>query len=143
MNADPGSIGRITPEGDITEFSAGLTMNSGPLGIASGPDGNLWFTQSGAPAVGRITTDGDITQYSPGLLSILNPWAIAAGPDGNMWFTGNMPGVVGRITLPPFVRHLDADQITATSARLRGKVGRTHRRPSTASNMAAPRRTGT
>ncbi len=124
LSADPGGIGRITPEGDVTEFSDGLTMNSGPRGIASGPDGALWFTESTAPGrIGRITIEGDITEYSSGLVSILSPWYIAAGPDGNMWFTGNnVPGHVGRITLPPFVRDMLADQITTTSARLRGKV---------------------
>ena len=122
LNADPGGIGRITPQGDIVEFSDGLSMNSAPLGIAAGPDGNLWFTESKTPAVGRITTEGEITEYNTGLVSILDPWGISAGPDGNMWFTGNSPGLVGRITLPPLVRHLDADQITTTSARLRGKV---------------------
>jgi streptogramin lyase len=122
MNADPGGIGRITPSGDITEFSYGLTMDSGPLGIAAGADGNLWFTQSTKPAIGRITTDGHITEYFNGLVSILNPWSITAGPDGNVWFTGNSPGLVGRITLPPLVLALDADEITTTSARLRGKV---------------------
>ena len=122
MNADPGGIGMITPAGDITDFSSGLTMNSAPLGITTGADGNLWFTESGKPAIGRITTDGHITEYFNGLVSILNPWAITAGPDGNVWFTGNNPGLVGRITLPPLVRGLDADEITTTSARLRGKV---------------------
>ena len=122
MNADPGGIGMITPAGDITDFSSGLTMNSAPLGITAGADGNLWFTESGKPAIGRITTDGHITEYFNGLVSILNPWAITAGPDGNVWFTGNNPGLVGRITLPPLVRGLDADEITTTSARLRGKV---------------------
>ncbi len=122
MNADPGGIGMITPAGDITEFSSGLTKDSAPLGITAGADGNLWFTESRKPAIGRITTDGHITEYFNGLVSILNPWAITAGPDGNVWFTGNNPGLLGRITLPPLVRGLDADEITMTSARLRGKV---------------------
>jgi streptogramin lyase len=121
--ADPGGIGQITPQGSITEFSSGLTMNSGPLGIAAGPDGNLWFTESTAPGrIGRVSTDGDITEFSSGLVSIVNPWFITPGPDGNMWFTGNSPGLIGRITLPPLVRDVAADQITSTSARLRGKV---------------------
>jgi streptogramin lyase len=122
--ADPGGIGRITPTGDVTEFTDGLTVNSGPLGIAAGPDGSLWFTESTAPGrIGQITTDGEITEHSSGLIGILNPWGIAAGPDGNMWFTGNnIPGLVGRITLPPLVRDIAADQITTTSARLRGKL---------------------
>ena len=124
LNADPGGIGRITPEGDVMEFSDGLTMNSRPLGIAAGPDGALWFTESAAPGrIGCISTEGDITEYSNGLLIISNPWFIAAGPDGNMWFTGNnLPGRIARITLPPLVRGVDADEINAVSARLRGKV---------------------
>ena len=122
LNGDQGGIGRITPEGAITEFSYGLTMNSGPMGIAAGADGNLWFTETTKPAIGRITTDGHITEYFNGLVSIVSPWSIAPGPDGNMWFTGNSPGLVGRLTLPPLVRALDADEITTTSARLRGKV---------------------
>ena len=124
LNADPGGIGRITPEGDVMEFSDDLTMNSSPLGIAAGPDGALWFTESAAPGrIGRITTEGDITEYSNGLLLITNPWFISAGPDGNMWFTGNnLPGLVGRITLPPLVRDVAADEIGINSARLRAKV---------------------
>jgi streptogramin lyase len=124
LNADPGGIGRITPEGDVMKFGDDLTMNSRPLGIAAGPDGALWFTESAAPGrIGRITTEGDITEYSNGLLLISNPWFISAGPDGNMWFTGNnLPGLVARITLPPLVRDVAADEITSSSARLRGKV---------------------
>src|SRR5262249_30350909 len=38
-------IGRITPGGRVTEFSAGITPGSSPVGIAAGPDGNLWFTE--------------------------------------------------------------------------------------------------
>ena len=104
------------------EFSDDLTMNSRPLGIAAGPDGALWFTESAAPGrIGRITTEGDITEYSNGLLLITNPWFISAGPDGNMWFTGNnLPGLVARITLPPLVRDVAADEIgTALGAAAR------------------------
>jgi hypothetical protein len=122
LNADPGGIGRITRDGDVTVFTAGLTTDSRPLEIAAGPDGNLWFTQSAKPGIGRITPDGTITEHVTGLVSLLSPWSITAGPDGNMWFTGNFPGLVGRITLPPLVRALEADEITPTSARLRGKV---------------------
>jgi streptogramin lyase len=40
----------------ITEFTAGLPPDSSPLGIAAGPDGNLWFTELNVPGrIGRIT----------------------------------------------------------------------------------------
>jgi virginiamycin B lyase len=45
--AAPGSLGRITPAGVVTE----LAVPSSPMGIATGPDGNLWFTE---PSVGKI-----------------------------------------------------------------------------------------
>jgi streptogramin lyase len=51
----PNGIGRITPGGSITEFSAGITSRSSPYGIASGADGAVWFTEFAADRIGRIT----------------------------------------------------------------------------------------
>ena len=80
------AIGRITPSGTITEFSAGLNANSDPASITAGPDGNLWFTDEGdTQAVGRITPIGTITEFATGGSSF--PIDIAAGSDGNLWFT--------------------------------------------------------
>src|SRR5262245_66477187 len=45
-----GRIGRITPAGVVTEFSAGITPGSQPAEITAGPDGNPWFTE---PTPGR------------------------------------------------------------------------------------------
>ena len=45
-------VGRITPAGEVTEFS--VTVGSNPWGIAAGPDGNLWFTEYGGNRIGRI-----------------------------------------------------------------------------------------
>ena len=51
------------------------------MGITSGPDGAVWFTESGG--VGRITTSGTITEYPlPGPVSCSS---LAAGPDGALW----------------------------------------------------------
>jgi streptogramin lyase len=108
------AIGRITPAGVITEFTAGLSAGSIPSGIAPGPDGNLWFADAGcstdppsAPcAIGRITPGGVITEFTAGLNPDADPIDIAAGPDGNLWFTDqaclgntpNAPCAIGRIT---------------------------------------------
>ena len=55
-----GSASAAAPLGEITEFSAGLNAGSNPKGIAPGPDGNLWFTDTGTTAaIGRITPTGD------------------------------------------------------------------------------------
>ncbi|MGA9856368.1 MAG: hypothetical protein WBQ18_00825 [Solirubrobacteraceae bacterium] len=108
------AIGRITPGGSITTFSAGLNSASKPDAIAAGPDGNLWFTDQGAhPAIGRITPAGVITEFSAGLPGDAKLTAIAGGPDGSLWFTdqGGHPAV-GRVT--------PAGVITEFSTGLRG-----------------------
>jgi streptogramin lyase len=50
-------IGRITTAGIVSEFNI-PTAGSGSEGIAAGPDGNLWFTESNGNKIGRITTTG-------------------------------------------------------------------------------------
>jgi streptogramin lyase len=73
------------------------TTSSAPIGIASGPDGNLWFTEAGANNIGRITPGGAFTEF-PIPMPASQPQDIASGPDGNLWFT--QPGVdnIGSIT---------------------------------------------
>jgi streptogramin lyase len=76
-----GRIGRITPQGVITEFAA---PGGSPSQIVTGADGNLWFVQRGVVgAVGRITPSGAITEFPTGAV----PQDIAPGPDGQMYFT--------------------------------------------------------
>jgi virginiamycin B lyase len=71
-----------------------------PEGITAGPDGALWFTESGCYSgtcyIGRSTTAGVITGYT---LPTLNagPTSITTGPDGALWFTEAI-GQIGRIT---------------------------------------------
>jgi virginiamycin B lyase len=51
-----GEIGKISPTGNITEYSAPI-LRSSPGGITAGPDGNLWVTNS--------ATEGNIFKISP------------------------------------------------------------------------------
>ena len=102
---DAPAIGRITPQGQVTEFSQGLSTwiptapgPFGPLGIAAAPDGNLWFTEGSRGLIGRITPLGEITEFSQGLSPGSYPLWIAAGPDGNLWFTALEQSGIGRIT---------------------------------------------
>jgi virginiamycin B lyase len=46
-------VARITVTGEITEFPVPTTMSS-PYGIASGPDGNVWFTEFSKNRISRI-----------------------------------------------------------------------------------------
>ena len=77
------------------------TANTNPVGIVSGPDGNLWFTESSLTlnSVGRISPTGSITSF--GLTGALTqPGGITAGPDGNLWFTVESSGA-GKVPMRP------------------------------------------
>jgi len=86
-----GKIGRITPDGVITEFGDNL---GGLYSIAAGADGNLWFTIRFMAQIGRITPDGQLTFFpTPN-----NPEQIARGPDNLLYFTEFGASRVGQIT---------------------------------------------
>jgi virginiamycin B lyase len=101
--ADKGSIGRIAPDGTISNYRAPSILFPGL--ITAGPDGALWFTNTGGAgggdhgSIGRITTSGTVTNFaSP---DIQYPSWITAGSDGALWFpnTGDgHGGSIGRIT---------------------------------------------
>src|SRR5262249_9746672 len=93
-------IGRITPAGEVTEFSQGLSPGGNPSYITAGPDGNLWFTEASTGRIGRITPAGVITEFAiPNAAGQLaaTAFGITAGPDGNLRFT-EPSGAIGRIT---------------------------------------------
>lgn len=80
----------------FTEFR--VSPSTYPSGIASGPDGNVWFTEFGVGSV------GDIMPAAPNAFSEFNvstgdirPAGIAAGPDGNLWFVEITGNKIGRI----------------------------------------------
>ena len=95
-DAHPGrnSVGRMTTAGSIKEFP--ILDGLAPLGIAAGPDGSLWFTESAGNRIGRITTAGEITEF-PIPTSASSPLSIAAGRDGSLWFTEQSGNKIGRI----------------------------------------------
>ena len=119
LSATTGSVGRITPTGTITEFPVSSANGWPPGGITAGPDGHLWFTQSGANAIGRISTTGVLTA-DPVPTPNSGPQDIARGPDGNLWFTEALSSKIGRISLAPVVP--PAPTISAI-APLSGRVG--------------------
>lgn len=88
-------IGRITTQGVLTEFPT----PDATFGIATGPDGNLWFTTYGG--IGRMTTSGAVTvfpvpaSFDP---SEFAPFDIVRGPDDAMWFSVEQ-GYIGRVTM--------------------------------------------
>ncbi len=98
---EPGKIGRINPRGQITEFTvpeqAPPDFVANPAGIATGPDGNIWFTeysyladdtgeQHGGNKIGRLNiATGQIDEY-PLPTAFARADGIARGPNGYMYF---------------------------------------------------------
>jgi virginiamycin B lyase len=73
------------------------TAYASPSGIVTGPDGALWFTDSGlSGSIGRMTTAGVLTTYTDS--SINAPEEITVGQDGALWYTNFNGGSIGRIT---------------------------------------------
>ena len=85
---------RVTPSGKSTAFTVGFA----PAAICAGPDGAMWFGESGGTSIGRLTTSGKYTSFkTPDPNGF--PYGIAAGPDGALWFTNSGPTYgIGRIT---------------------------------------------
>jgi virginiamycin B lyase len=82
----------------FTEFP--ISTGSRPVGITTGPDGALWFTEPYLEQIGRITTKGTIREFRmprgstvPGSLG-----NITQGPDGALWFNAFTVNQIGRIT---------------------------------------------
>jgi streptogramin lyase len=73
-----------------------LPSESDPLGIAAGPDGNLWYADFASSKIGKITTSGTITEYA--LPKGSYPKGIVEGYDGNMWYTDYLTNKIGKIT---------------------------------------------
>jgi virginiamycin B lyase len=101
---DPGSIGRITTSGVVTNYTDPSILE--PQGIAAGPDGALWFTDlygascpSDCGSIGRITTSGVVSNFTSTTPNALyQPEGIAAGPDGALWYANYGQRTIGRIT---------------------------------------------
>src|SRR5258708_3910410 len=82
----------------ITEFDL-PTAGASPETIVSGPDGALWFTESGSMAnkIGRITPSGEVTEFTiPTQLS--QAWGMAVGADHNLWFVEQGANKIARLT---------------------------------------------
>ncbi|HEY4139543.1 MAG TPA: hypothetical protein VGN65_13860, partial [Casimicrobiaceae bacterium] len=107
----PDAIGRVTPAGVVTLFTAGVTIGAFPEVIVLGPDGNLWFAEQ-AGRIGRITPTGVVTEFSTGITG--KPAGITVGPDGNLWFTEIVGDRIGRITTAGVVTEFSTG-ITANS----------------------------
>src|SRR4051794_11250754 len=86
----------------ITEYPlpTPLEAPNALLGIATGPDGALWFTQYGngsASKIGSVTTTGNFGALSQVAYGSKPGW-ITPGPNASLWFTEVAGNAVGQIT---------------------------------------------
>ena len=110
------------------------------MGSRQGPDGNLWFTETGADKIGRMTPAGVLTEFPlPAVAAPAGstgpppgPTAITAGPDGALWFTG-IPGEIGRITTAGVVTEFAVPAVPPPA----GSPAGTASTPATATAIAA------
>jgi subtilisin-like proprotein convertase family protein len=92
----------------IDEFP--LPAGSHPVGIAAGPDGNLWVGLQGTGGNGsvvRMNTSGQVTGTFP-TPEFQAPYMITSAADGNLWFTTFGGARVGKINTaldPPAFRN--------------------------------------
>jgi streptogramin lyase len=81
-------IGKITPQGAITEYPTGKL--NGVKAIGAGQDGNIWFSSNAGGEIMTMSPTGTVTTKLGGGCSC--SWgSIAPGPNQKMWFTKYNP----------------------------------------------------
>ena len=83
-----------------------------PLAIATGPDGNMWFTR-GVSSVGSRPLASSAS-FPPEPSPLFGAHGIAGGPDGNVWFTEDDGNRIGRITPSGVIRMFSGSSSNAT-----------------------------
>jgi len=97
QNQPPSEIFRFNQNDRVVD-TIDLPAGSAVQQMAVGPDGAMWFTDSGLNKIGRIATDGTVAYYSiPSQNAGLA--GIAPAGDGAMWFTETSANKIGRISM--------------------------------------------
>jgi virginiamycin B lyase len=90
------AIGQVSPAGTLLRsFSTESPIGSGPIGLAVGSDGNIWFAAAKG-GLGRVTPSGDVVTF-PLPRSTSTARGLSSASDGGLWFTED-EGVIGHIT---------------------------------------------
>ena len=120
----PYTLGRITPDGTVTEYGLDLATcgpcSLTPYGITQGPDGHLWFTEWVRNAIVRFErATGAFTYYSIGAFGF-GATGITVGADNALWFAINSTNpAIGRLdpatgAISTFVSPLVTDPLEMT-----------------------------
>lgn len=93
------TVGAVTASaavGDMSSFTTGV--NSAPRDVVTGPDGNLWVTNSGTNSIIKMSTAGAVLATYPVPTANAGIRDITVGPDSNLWFTMTAANKIGRMT---------------------------------------------
>lgn len=82
------AIGRIAPDGTVSEFTSGLIPGAHPYSIVAGAAGNMWFSDNSGVAIGEITPQGVITEYDASQYDNSKALGIALSAQGEPWIVG-------------------------------------------------------
>lgn len=95
----PGTIGRITMDGVMTEVA--LPPATYVVDLTVGPDAAIWYVgvryahDGNEYSIGRVTTNGVVTVVATPRLTY--PTSITAGPDGALWVADGIKGSLERV----------------------------------------------
>ena len=101
-------VAKVSTSGQVLATFPTPAPHRKPSAITVGPDGALWFAESGwlcispqiigGAGIGRVTTDGQMSEITAGIPQQSGPAALAFGADGRAWFTTLYDSVVGATT---------------------------------------------
>ena len=69
-----------------------------PTAMVRGPDGAVWFAESGRASIGRMAADGTVTHFALPAEFGDQIGGMTAGPDGGIWFTAPKGFRIGRLS---------------------------------------------
>jgi virginiamycin B lyase len=88
------AVGRITPDGTITEFP--VSTNLYVWDIVSLPTSSLVVTEVGPSQLGRVSLTGGVRDYGAPMAAA--PYMLALGPQGRLWMTQGGSGDLAILT---------------------------------------------
>src|SRR3954452_13419352 len=91
---DPAHDELVALSSAVAPLRIALPAGSKPVGIVRGPDGLVWFTESGTNVIARIEKTGAVTKFAVPTPNA-QPWGIAAMPGDLLAFTERATGKIG------------------------------------------------
>jgi len=98
------AVVKMTPSGEMTKYTEGITANAWPTSLTTGPDGNIWFAEpnvyvGGMYQVGRITPDGVVTEFPSPIQPPSALQSIVSGPDNSIWYVQSLGRRIAKMTM--------------------------------------------